>query len=241
MSNINIKLDWYKGRNVKSGYERSWGLQFNNLRNEVINESLYQEALSISDGRSIMSEFNRINIYLILTRYFSGFDNSSILEFGSYKAGNAAFIAYVVSKKHKNINVYAFDTFGGMPETDKRIDLHSAGDFSDISFQEVASFVANTGLSNLKLVPGLFQQSFPEFISNHQQHISFVHIDADIKSACAYAYNETVQIMPPGGYIVFDDALASSCLGATEVVEDLVIRRDGKNSEQIFPHFVFRS
>ena len=44
-----------------------------------------------------------------------------------------------------------------------------------------------------------------------------------------------------GGYYVFDDATVSSCIGATEVVEDLVIRRDGLNSEQIYPHFVFRA
>jgi len=47
--------------------------------------------------------------------------------------------------------------------------------------------------------------------------------------------------MVPGGYIVFDDATTSSCIGATAVVEDDVIRRDGLNSEQIFPHFVFRA
>jgi hypothetical protein len=47
--------------------------------------------------------------------------------------------------------------------------------------------------------------------------------------------------MIPGGYLVFDDATVSSCLGATEAVEDLLIRRDGLNSEQIFPHFVFRA
>jgi hypothetical protein len=46
--------------------------------------------------------------------------------------------------------------------------------------------------------------------------------------------------MAPGGYVVFDDAHSSSCLGATEVVEDMVIRRDGLNCEQIWPHFVFR-
>ena len=43
-----------------------------------------------------------------------------------------------------------------------------------------------------------------------------------------------------GGYVVFDDATVSSCIGATEAVEDLLIRRDGLNSEQIYPHFVFR-
>ena len=35
--------------------------------------------------------------------------------------------------------------------------------------------------------------------------------------------------MVNGGYVVFDDAAVSSCLGATEAVEDLVIRRDGLN------------
>jgi hypothetical protein len=47
--------------------------------------------------------------------------------------------------------------------------------------------------------------------------------------------------MVEGGYFVFDDATVSSCIGATEVVEDLLIRRDGLNSEQIWPHFVFRA
>jgi hypothetical protein len=46
--------------------------------------------------------------------------------------------------------------------------------------------------------------------------------------------------MVEGGYIVFDDALYSSCIGATEVVEETVIRRDGLNSEQVYPHMVFR-
>jgi hypothetical protein len=47
--------------------------------------------------------------------------------------------------------------------------------------------------------------------------------------------------MVKGGYVVFDDATVSSCMGATEIVEDLLIRRDGLNSEQIWPDFVFRA
>ena len=47
--------------------------------------------------------------------------------------------------------------------------------------------------------------------------------------------------MVPGGYLAFDDATVSSCLGATEAVESLLIRRDGLNAEQIWPHFVFRA
>jgi len=29
-------------------------------------------------------------------------------------------------------------------------------------------------------------------------------------------------------------------LGAAEAMEDLLIRRDGLNSEQVYPHYVFR-
>lgn len=34
--------------------------------------------------------------------------------------------------------------------------------------------------------------------------------------------------------------MVADCLGAAEAMEDLLIRRDGLNSEQVFPHYVFR-
>jgi hypothetical protein len=46
--------------------------------------------------------------------------------------------------------------------------------------------------------------------------------------------------MVSGGYWVFDDPMVSDCLGAAEAMEDLLIRRDGLNSEQVFSHYVFR-
>lgn len=45
----------------------------------------------------------------------------------------------------------------------------------------------------------------------------------------------------PKGYYVFDDAVSSSCIGAAEAVEEVVIREDGLLSEQIYPHRVFRA
>jgi hypothetical protein len=41
-------------------------------------------------------------------------------------------------------------------------------------------------------------------------------------------------------YWMFDDPIVSDCLGAAEAMEDLLIRRDGVNSEQVFPHYVYR-
>jgi len=68
-----------------------------------------------------------------------------------------------------------------------------------------------------------------------------VHIDCDLRDSVGYAYNASRPFMVPCGYIVFDDATTSTCLGATEIVEELAIRRDGLFSEQIWPHYVFRA
>ncbi len=71
--------------------------------------------------------------------------------------------------------------------------------------------------------------------------VALAHIDCDILPSVRYSYEAVRPHMVEGGYLVFDDATMSSCIGATEAVEDLLIRRDGLNSEQIHPHFVFRA
>jgi hypothetical protein len=38
----------------------------------------------------------------------------------------------------------------------------------------------------------------------------------------------------------FAHPLTADCIGAAEAVEDLLIKRDGLDSEQLYPHCVFR-
>ena len=230
---------WRAGRNVKEGYELGWGLQFVKLRDQILGETLFKEARRVAGGRSVMSEGNCLNLYLLITRYLQPLVGGDILEFGSYRCGNAVFMACLAAKLYPGMQVYAFDTFAGMPETDKAIDLHSAGDFGDANFDEIRRFSDKTGLENLHLVRGLFEDTTPAVLEQCRP-IALLHVDADIYSACAYAYDVCKPRMMPGAYIAFDDSLFYSCLGAMEVVEDLVIKRDGLNSEQVYPHFVFR-
>ncbi len=92
----------------------------------------------------------------------------------------------------------------------------------------------------LSLSKGYSRKPAPLFVDKIGS-IVLAHIDCDIYSAVAFSYDLVKTFMVPGGYLVFDDATTSSCLGATEAVEELVIRRDRLHSEQIFPQFVFRS
>lgn len=229
-----------QGRNVYEGYQRGWGLQFGGLRDKVVNDPLYKEAFAVAQDRTIMSEENRMNIYLLLRFFLDKIPFGHIVEYGSYRGGSAIFMAYVAQKLYPGMKVFALDSFEGMPPTDKNVDAHNAGDFADTDINTLQARVGELKLDNLVLVKGYFENT-NDGVMAEASKISLAHIDCDIAPAVKYSYEGVRPFMVDGGYMVFDDATVSSCIGATEVVEDLLIRRDGLNSEQIWPHFVFRA
>lgn len=235
-----ISTSFRKGRSIRDGYARGWGLQFGDLKARIAADPLYQEALALAAGRTVQTEENRMNIYLLIKFFLGNLPRGHIVEYGSFQGGSAIFMAKVCAALHPGMQVYAFDTFAGMPETDSEIDAHRAGDFREVNYEELQDYIAKAGLTNLTLVRGLFDETAPDALPTVGK-IRLAHIDCDIRTAVAYSYDASRPFMVPGGYIVLDDALFSSCLGATEVVEDLLIRRDGLNSEQIYPHYVFRA
>ncbi|HXP61196.1 MAG TPA: TylF/MycF/NovP-related O-methyltransferase [Dongiaceae bacterium] len=228
------------GRNVREGYARGWGLQFGDLRHKVKRDPLFREAHAAAAHRTILSDDNLKNLFLIMRFFLGRLPAGDIVEFGSFRGGTAIFMAVVARHLYPETKVYSLDTFEGMPETDSAIDAHEKGDFGGVDLRGLRSHARSLGLGNLTFVKGLFQDTAPHLLAR-VRHLRLCHIDCDIASAVRYSYRACRAFMVPGGYIVFDDATTSSCIGATAVVEDDVIRRDGLNSEQIFPHFVFRA
>lgn len=227
-------------RNVYEGYQRGWGLQFGGLREKVLDDILYKEAFDVAKDRTIMSEENRMNIFLLLRFYLEKIPFGHIIEYGAYRGGSAIFMSYVAQQLYPGMKVFALDSFEGMPQTDKNVDAHNLGDFADADLLMLQQRVDELKLDNLVLVRGFFEKTNNEVMAQAGK-IRLAHIDCDIAPAVKYSYEGVMPFMVDGGYIVFDDATVSSCIGATEVVEDLLIRRDGLNSEQIWPHFVFRA
>lgn len=228
-----------RGRVPHDGYVRGWGIQFAGLRDKVRADPLYQRAAALAEGRSVMTEDNRINLYLILRFFLPRLPFGHVTEFGSYRGGSAMFMARVLQETSPGAKVFAFDTYAGMPETDPDVDAHSAGDFADVDVEEIRAAAAVQGLTNLELVVGAFEETAAVALARASP-VALAHIDSDIRSAIVFAYDAVKPHMVRGGYVVFDDATVSSCLGATEAVEELVIFRDGLHAEQISPHYVFR-
>lgn len=229
-----------KGRNVRAGYQRGWGLQFGDLMKQVRSDPLYNHATQLAHSRTVVSEANRMNIFLLLRFGFEGLPMGHIVEFGAYKGGNAAFMATVCQELHPGMKVYAFDTFAGMPDTDPERDAHRSGDFADASHEDLLRFIDKNKIDNLELVKGLFEDTAEAALAKIGQ-VRLNHIDCDIYSAVKYSYDVSQKHMVDGGYWVFDDALYSSCIGAMEAVEECLIQRDGRYAEQVWPHLVYRN
>jgi predicted O-methyltransferase YrrM len=228
------------GRSIADGYARGWGLQYSDLRKRVLGDPLYIDAMRFAHGRTVQELDRRANLFLLLKFYIPRLPPGDIIEFGSFRGGSAIFMARLCQKLGLSAQVWALDTFLGMPTTDKQVDAHSEGDFRETDLASLKSYSAECGLDNLHWIQGLFEDTCAGVLQQAKK-IALAHIDCDIRSAVSFSYNTVSKHMINGGYIAFDDATASSCLGATEVVENEVIRRDGLNCEQIYPHFVFRS
>lgn len=235
--NILLKKEIVKGRCPHDGYIRGIGLDRKSTKNYILADPDYVDAIKLAFGRTVVLQERRMNLFLLIKYFMPELPPGDIIEFGSYKGGNAIFMAKLAEKFLPNTKVFALDTFDGMPEADAALDIHKKKDFCDVDFNELQQHIANCKLNNLVLVKGLFSETFP---SLKTQNFSLAHIDCDIYESMKYSYNAIRNRMTNGGYIVFDDATAPTCIGATQAVEELVIQRDGLFSEQIFPHFVFR-
>ncbi len=242
----NLENIFADGANVYEGYQRGWGLEFSkdsqhfaNIVDQIRNDELYKFAFSAAEGLTIVSEERRMNMFIILLKYLRNVERGDLIEFGSYKGGNAIFLAVVSKVLGLESKVFACDSYEGMPLTDKELDLHNEGDFSDVNFEILSDYIKDLGLEDLILVKGFFSETLK---SKQMENLSFsfAHIDCDIYSACVDSFNYLKNRMVSKGYLVFDDATVSSCIGATRFVEKEIIRNANLNSEQVWPHFVFR-
>jgi O-methyltransferase len=141
------------------------------------------------------------------------FVEGSYAELGVYK-GAGSRILYEASGKTKNI--FAFDTFEGLPETDPQKDpFWKTGDLRQVNFEDVKQFLYE---DHFRIIKGVFPES-TRFVPDDTTY-SFVHIDTDIykstKDACKYFYPRMIR----GGVMFFDDYLYVSCPGVREVVDE---------------------
>ena len=233
-----VARDNRRGRNPYEGYQRGSGIKIGGLQEKLWQEPDFILAYRLVEGRTIVSHLRLMNLYLLIRFFLPRLERGHIIEFGSYRGGSAMFMAYLAAIHLPGVQVYALDTYEGMPPTDRTIDAHQQGEFGETNYDEVVAAKNAAGLDNLHIVRGLFADTTPGVLAQCGS-LALAHIDCDIYDAALYAWNVCKPAMVPGGYIAFDDATECNCLGAMEAIEDIVVQ-DGLRAEQVDPHFVYR-
>ena len=219
------------------GVDRAWGLEFGTSVRDIWRDPLFRKAKAVARGRSMLDYRKGMNLYLLLRFYLPKLSSRNVIELGTWKGGNLLFMATILKEVAPDAKVYGLDTFAGMPETNVSVDLHRRGDFSDVNVDDIKNTASKFGLDNIVLIKGDVRETLVS--TCERASFGLAHIDLDIYDPIRYAQSELVKRLIPGGYLVYDDALHSSCPGATMAVEELI--RTGKSCEQIYPHFVFRA
>lgn len=227
-------------RSPAEGYLRGVGLEFSaGLVDRIEAHPLYRDALKAAAGRTVIAADRLRNLFLIVLNHLGSLERQDVIEFGSYRGGSLAFFGVLLKELYPHASVYGFDTFEGMPPSTPDLDFHGAGDFADTSVDAIKDDLDSLGLDNVILVKGRVEESFPPSAPKPRKAFGLAHIDLDLYAPIKHVQRHVWRRMVPGAYVVYDDATVSTCIGATQAVEELIQSRKA-HCEQIYPHFVFR-
>ncbi|WP_157230980.1 class I SAM-dependent methyltransferase [Kiloniella laminariae] len=132
---------------------------------------------------------------------FSGYS----LEFGVYKAVTLNSLADA-NPAHK---FWGFDSFQGLPEP-----WYRSYDKTNVTPQKWFALEALPDTSgNVELVVGLFENSLPNWLAEHEGPVSFIHVDCDLYSSTKTILGLLNERILPGTIITFDELLDCPGIG----------------------------
>jgi len=136
-------------------------------------------------------------------------------ECGVYKGG----AAYLITLASLDKEVHLFDTFTGIPNSGiTSVDKHKAGDFSDVSFDDVRAFLARFS-DRIYYHQGII----PYTLNIVDRKWAFVHIDVDIYQTYLACLQYFYPRMVKGGIMLVDDYLWEYCPGCKKAVDEFFI------------------
>ena len=145
-----------------------------------------------------------------------------IIECGVYRGGGCIAMSKKLRELGSDKIIYGLDTFEGFPyadEEDKTKGVQNAyeGHLGDTSFKDVQKEFDKKGIKNVKLIKGLFSDTFP---SLKDKKFCFAYIDADIYLSTKQCIDFLKPRMVEGGIMMFDDYNSNVWEGATKAIDE---------------------
>ncbi|HSK27764.1 MAG TPA: class I SAM-dependent methyltransferase [Jiangellales bacterium] len=100
----------------------------------------------------------------------------------------------IIVEARKGGQVFGFDSFAGLPETWRS--RFEAGEFARDEIPRV---------EGAELVVGLFSDTLPGFLAEHEGPVAFLHLDADLYSSTRTVLEQVGPRLVAGTVVVFDE------------------------------------
>ena len=160
---------------------------------------------------------------LLLAKHaINGLPSGAIIECGTWRGGMSAALIEMCGK---NRDYYFFDSFEGLPPV-SAIDGQWAIEWQNgtdnynnltASLTEFRSTIEMSGGTNVKVIPGFFEQSFPKF---QPPSIAILRLDVDLYESTMICLRKFWNHVLPGGLILLDDY--NSWEGCSRAVHDFL-------------------
>lgn len=115
------------------------------------------------------------------------------LEFGVFTGGTIRFMA----RRLRNRTLHGFDSFEGLPEAWAGFNLGRNAFDRRGRLPRVPA--------NVKLYPGWFDQTLPQWLDANPGPVAFVHIDCDIYTSTKTIFTQLADRIVPGTIVLFDE------------------------------------
>ncbi len=160
--------------------------------------------ISRQDKENILNDFyttrrdyaKRYKLYQsVVDRLLLANEPIDYLEFGV--CGGHSFKWWASHCIHDGSRFYGFDTFEGLPEN-----------WGTFNKGDMAAGMPQLNDERVKFIKGLFQQTLPDFLVNHNlknEKRKIIHLDADLFSSTLFALTSLASYLKKGDILFFDE------------------------------------
>lgn len=183
---------------------------------------LYEESLQKFQQKCQIRDF--MDLSQLIKSVVENNIEGDVAEFGSFEGHSGYLISRLLSALGSKKRVYLFDTFEGFPPEEHGIDkMWNNTHLMKRSFDDIQASFA--GADNVSLIRGDFTKTFDSALLNH---LSLVYVDCDSYRGTKYLIERIyLDVLSPGGVMVFEDYGHSMLLGNRLAVHDYFDRVTG--------------
>lgn len=178
-------------------------------------DAAFQKVWQSIRGNTLVDIFRCWELWQLAQQTSSS--SGAILEVGVWRGGTGALMACASAQSGSSAPVYLCDTFQGVVKAGSHDTAYRGGEHSDTSIPIVESLMKALGLTNYRILEGIFPEATAHLIPDTER-FRLCHIDVDVFESAKDIGEWVWPRLLPGGVIVYDDYGFEVCPGITKLV-----------------------